>query len=115
MLSRILRIPKRFLFIKAEETPNPNFLKFVPTGKNLMESGSYDFSSVRQAMKSPLAKSIFLVNGVNRVFYGKDYISVGKTDEIEWQDIKPHVYAAIEQFYNNEENLFLDKIDVQVR
>lgn len=114
MFKRIAKMPLRYLFIKTEDTPNPNFLKFVPAGKSLMETGSYDFPSVRQAMGSPLAKSIFLINGVNRVFYGRDYISVGKTDGTEWQDVKPHVYAAIEQFFNNGDLLFLEKIDIPV-
>jgi hypothetical protein len=66
------------LFIQSTETPNPNFLKFSPTGKVLLEEGTFDFSTTRQALKSPLARDIFDIQGVNRVFYGRDYISVGK-------------------------------------
>ena len=36
----------RTLFIKANSTPNPNFLKFVP-GVIVMESGTIDFPAIK--------------------------------------------------------------------
>jgi hypothetical protein len=33
---------------------------------------------------SPLAKDLLAINGVTRVFFGKDYISVTKEDDGEW-------------------------------
>lgn len=40
--------------------------------------------AARYAHASPLAKKLFAVDGVNRVFYGSDHISVGKKDDMEW-------------------------------
>ena len=48
-----------------------------------------DFSAPRFAYSSPLALKLFLLEGVNRVFYGKDFISISKNDETDWNILKP--------------------------
>lgn len=106
MIGSLLRGDKNFrglcyksmleLFIQAKSTPNPNFLKFIPSGKTVMQDGStIDFAAVRFTHVSPLAKKLFTVDGVNRVFYGKDYISVSKTEESDWNELKPHIFSLI--------------------
>lgn len=67
-----------------------------------MEEGTYDFTNKKDSMKSPLAFKIFSINGINRVFFGNNYISIGKEDEIDWEEIKPLIYDEIEYFYDNE-------------
>jgi len=42
-----------------------------------------------------LALKLFLIDGVNRVFYGKDYISISKKEEIDWNIIKPFIFNHI--------------------
>ena len=108
----LLKSLQRNIFIQSQETPNPNFLKFVPTGKNVMETGTYDFTSVQTAIKSPLADKIFHIPGIFKVFYGSNYISIGKNEEINWEDIKPLIFEAIEDHYNSEKPLFTEKIKV---
>ncbi len=44
-----------------------------------------DFVAPRYAHVSPLAKKLFAIDGVNRVFYGKDHIAVSKKEELEWE------------------------------
>lgn len=49
------------IFVKSQSTPNPHFLKFLP-GKELLQDGeTYDFSDMKQASISPLARKIFEV------------------------------------------------------
>jgi len=43
-----------------------------------------DYVAARYTHNSPLAKKLFTIDGVNRVFYAKDHISVGKKDDAEW-------------------------------
>jgi hypothetical protein len=43
-----------------------------------------DFVAARYAYVSPLAKQIFAIDGVNRVFYGRDYISISKKEDADW-------------------------------
>jgi hypothetical protein len=68
------------LFIQTKSTPNPNFMKFVPTGKTVMKSGTMDITALKYASMSPLARKLFAIEGVTRVFYGADYISIAKTE-----------------------------------
>jgi len=68
------------LFIHTHKTPNPNFLKFVPTNKLVMGTAEpVDIPTLEDAYKiSPLAKNIFKIDGVTHVFFGKDFISISK-------------------------------------
>jgi Fe-S cluster biogenesis protein NfuA len=94
------------IFVKVQQTPNPHSLKFLP-GKNILEEGeTYDFANIRNAMNSPLAVKLFEVKGVNRVFYGRNYVSVGKEELTEWNDIKPLVIDVICDYFTKNLELF---------
>ncbi len=86
------------MFIQTESTPNPATLKFLP-GQTVLESGTADFPTPEGAEKSPLAKRIFDVGGVTGVFFGNDFITVTKSDEAEWDHIKPAILGAIMEHF----------------
>ncbi|EFA82232.1 NIF system FeS cluster assembly domain-containing protein [Heterostelium album PN500] len=93
------------LFIQTENTPNPDSLKFVP-GIEVMPPGkTIDFPDFKSSQISPLANAIFKLDGVNRVFYGPDFISVNKFPEHEWAILKPQVFGAIIDFYHSDKPL----------
>jgi Fe-S cluster biogenesis protein NfuA len=50
---------------------------------------------VASAAESPLAQALFAVDGVERVYLGGDFLTVTKSETIEWPHLKPHVLAAI--------------------
>ena len=60
-----------------------------------LQTGSQNFSSPREAMKSPLAKRLFQIDGVTNVFFGTDFVTVTKDEEYTWRVLKPDVFAAI--------------------
>ena len=63
------------MFIQTAPTPNNNALKFLP-GSNISSSPKH-FSNVEEAYKiSPLAVSLFLIEGVSAVFFGEDFITI---------------------------------------
>ena len=97
------------IFIKTQSTPNPSFIKFLP-GKELLQEGqTVDYSNAKNSLKSPLASRIFDIKGVARVMYGRDYISVGKKDEMDWNDIKPFVLEVISDHFTKNLELFNEK------
>lgn len=98
---------RRSMFIQTQGTPNPSSLMFFP-GKPVMEVGSSDFPNSRVAMGSPLAKALFRIDGVVRVFFGADFVTVTKNEEIHWDILKPEIFAAIMDFYTSKEPLFYD-------
>ncbi|CAH9092938.1 unnamed protein product [Cuscuta epithymum] len=98
---------RRSMFIQTQSTPNPLSLMFYP-GKPVMETGSSDFPNARSAMTSPLAKALFGIDGITRVFFGSDFVTVTKSDDATWDLLKPEVFAAIMDFYASGDPLFLD-------
>ena len=100
---------KRTMFIQTQPTPNPTSLMFLP-GQTIMESGSQNFSSARESMKSPLAKRLFQIDGVAKVFFGSDFITVTKSDDYNWAVLKPDVFAAITEFYAAGEPVMYDAV-----
>lgn len=61
-------------------------------------------------MKGPLSASYPLLSnaGINRVFFGSDFVTVTKSDEASWEYLKPEIFAAIMDFYSSGQPLFLD-------
>jgi Fe-S cluster biogenesis protein NfuA len=91
------------MFIQTEPTPNPATLKFLP-GRTVMAHGVAELTDPDSAARlSPLARRIFEVEGVSGVYLGSDFISVTKSDPVDWQVIKPAVLGAImEHFLSGE-------------
>ena len=101
----------RFLFIQSQPTPNPQSLKFVP-GKPVTGDGStMDFSNIRYTTVSPLARQLFQIDGVTRVFFANDYISVTKIDDLEWQVVKPEILSVITEHYTRGQPLFTEEVE----
>lgn len=88
------------MFIQTESTPNPATLKFLP-GQTVLEAGTADFPAADMADKSPLAARIFAVDGVAGVFLGNDFITVTKSDGIEWDHIKPAILGAVMEHFQS--------------
>lgn len=80
MLSRLIFRRAMNIFIQTKKTPNPDFLKFLPGSHSVMGSEeTIDIASEEAAIKtSNLARKLFKVEGVTRVFYGPNYISIAK-------------------------------------
>ena len=88
------------MFIQTESTPNPATLKFLP-GQTVLELGTADFPSAEAAAKSPLAQRIFAAGGVTGVFFGTDFVTVTKADDVDWPHIKPQILGAIMEHYQS--------------
>jgi Fe-S cluster biogenesis protein NfuA len=87
------------MFIRTQDTPNPNSLKFYP-GTQVLSSGTLDFPTVLSAANSTLAKMLFRIQGVKSVFFGSDFITVTKhDDDMDWKLLKPEIYAVIMDFF----------------
>jgi len=90
------------LFIQTEQTPNPSTLKFLP-GRVVMEKGTLDFADSDSAKTSPLARRLFAIEGVDRVFFGSDFVTVTKAAEKDWQIMKPSILGGIMEHYTSGE------------
>src|SRR5690606_36854542 len=87
------------MFIPTESTPNPATLKVLP-GKVVLGEGTADFRDADTARtSSALAGRLYDVPGIVGVFYGYDFITVTKTDEHDWQHLKPAILGAIMEHF----------------
>lgn len=88
------------MFIQTESTPNPATLKFLP-GQTVLDAGTADFPTSDSAGKSPLATRIFAVDGVAGVFFGNDFVTVTKTEGVDWDHIKPAILGAVMEHFQS--------------
>jgi len=111
------------MFVQTEVTPNPNSLKFLP-GKKVSNSGPYEITS-KEDSENVLIRNILVVNGVEGIFLGEDFISVNKNDSTKWEDVKHIIISLINDFYSEgkefvidenlkEQNLNLDEIEQKI-
>jgi len=88
------------MFIQTEETPNPATLKFIPDGLIVLESGTAEFKNQKQAAtKSPLALQLLEIKGIEGIFFGRDFITVTKSSDLQWPQLKAEILATIMDFY----------------
>ena len=88
------------MFIQTERTPNPATLKFLP-GCPVMETGTANFTGAGETERSPLATSLFGVDGISGVFFGADFITVTKSDDKDWDIMKPQILGAIMEHFQS--------------
>ena len=86
------------MFIQTEVTPNPNSLKFLP-GKTVSNRGSFEVTK-KEETDNELVRNLLSVNGVTGVFLGSDFLSINKSENIDWEDIKHIVISLINDFYS---------------
>ena len=87
------------MFVQTENTPNPNSLKFVP-GKKVSEVGPVEILDIKET-NNELVKNILSIKGVRGLFLYEDFLSVNKSSDIDWSDLKHIVISYINDFYSN--------------
>ena len=97
------------MFIQTEVTPNPKTVKFIP-GKEVAAKKNVSYKNIIEAENSPLAKRLFLIDGVDSIFLGTDFISITKTDNLDWQVLKPLILSQVMQHYMSGEKV-IDEIE----
>ena len=88
------------MFIQTEETPNPSTLKFIP-GRVLLEGGTQEFKSRQAAKSNSLASMLFEDENVDGVFIGKDFITITKSNQVNWESLKPSILSKIHDFLSS--------------
>ena len=85
------------MFVQTLNTPNPNSLKFLP-GEKVSLSGPVEFTD-KTDTKNELIRNIMSINGVSGIFLSDDFLSVNKSEEKDWEDIKHIIISFINDFY----------------
>ncbi len=110
------------MFIQTESLSNPATMKFIP-GREVLAEGTAEFGSPTNAGRSPLARRIFAIPGVTRVFLGADFIVATKAGDADWMVIRPQILAAIMEHFLSRDPVLLpggedfppdDEVDAEV-
>ena len=96
--------------IQTESTPNPNSLKFL-SEKVISASGTEEFQKDKsQDLSNPFIKELLEFKGVELVLLSKNFLSVKKTEEVSWNELKPMIISHINHYFeNNNEPILIDK------
>jgi Fe-S cluster biogenesis protein NfuA len=83
--------------IYTEMTPNPETMKFV-ANKLLYPGKSVDFQDIESAKPSPLALELFSFPFVKSVFIASNFVTLTKTPETDWEDVKPSIRQFLKDY-----------------
>lgn len=83
--------------IYTEMTPNPETMKFV-ANKLLYPGKSVDFQDIDSAKPSPLALELFSFPFVKSVFIASNFVTLTKTPETDWDDVKPSIRQFLKDY-----------------
>lgn len=98
----------RFIDVYTESNPNPGSLKFVATVDLLPPGDSLDFPNPASALNSPLVTELFKFNFVQRVFIASNFITITKSPDVEWFDVKMMLKDYIKAYLEEEKPIFRD-------
>ena len=105
-------LQKRSIFIQSEETPNPESIKFVPSGISVLpkkEDGQDDINGffvtktdpMDSILRSPLAKELFAIEGIKAVYLGDNFVTVTKFAQQPWKVLRPQILNVLMNFFDD--------------
>jgi Fe-S cluster biogenesis protein NfuA len=90
------KVGKNPVEIFAEQTPNPEVLKFV-TNARLTER-DLEFKGPDGIESSPLAQVLFQMPFVSEIFISDAYIAITKTPEVDWASIQTELRSFLREY-----------------
>ncbi len=94
----MLQAQARPVHLYMEANPNPNSLKFVANFMLVEEGISYDFPDAASADASQLAQELFNFAAVQRVFIASNFVTITKSEEVEWAEVQTIFRDHIRQY-----------------
>ncbi len=94
-------IIKNAVIIYAESTPNPASMKFVANQLLAKDGATAQYLSKTEAKGSPIAMKLFEFPFVKAVFIANNFVTISKTDNVQWEDITQDLRDFIRNYINN--------------
>ena len=99
--------------IQTETTPNPDSLKFL--SENVISAaGTEEFHKSKESKKTnPFIKELLNFKGVELILLSKNFLSVKKTKDVSWEELKPMVISHLNDYFekNNQPILTDNNVD----
>ena len=96
--------------IQIENTPNPDSLKFL-TEKTLSAIGTEEFKKEKEnEIQIPFIREMLNFKGVELILLSEKFLSVKKTKEVSWSELKPMVISHLNDYFEkNDEPILKEK------
>ncbi len=96
--------------IQTESTPNPNSLKFL-SEKVISAIGTEEFQRAKSKdLNNKFVKELLEFKGVELVLLSKNFLSVKKTEEVTWNELKPMVISHLNDYFEKNDEPILKEI-----
>ena len=95
--------------IQTESTPNPDSLKFL-SEKTLSAVGTEEFKKDKESeIDIPFVKELLNFKGVELILLSEKFLSVKKTSEVSWNELKPMVISHLNDYFEKNSEPILRK------
>ena len=95
--------------IQTETTPNPESLKFL-SEKTLSTIGTEEFKKEQKnEIKIPFVRELLNFKGVELILLSEKFLSVKKTKEVSWNELKPMVISHLNDYFEKNDEPILKK------
>jgi Fe-S cluster biogenesis protein NfuA len=93
--------------IQTETTPNPDSIKFL-SDKTISAVGTEEFIRDRdKEIKIPFVKELLNFRGVELILLSEKFLSVKKTREVSWNELKPMVISHLNDYFEKNDKPIL--------
>lgn len=86
--------------INIVKTSSPNIVKFE-SNHFLTEHQNFEFNNIDEATNSQLAKELFYLPFVKKVYISGNFVAIEKYNIVEWDEIETDVATQIQDFLNS--------------
>ena len=99
--------------IQIEPTPNPNSLKFI-SEKTISVVGTEEFQKSKiNEISNSFIKELLGFNGVELILLSENFLSVKKTEDVSWDELKPMVISHINDYFEKNDEPILKDDQIQ--
>jgi len=106
---RMAKLNHEPVYVSLEFTPNPNTLKYSVNRTLLQTRSAANFVDLNKAKEqSPLAAKLLAIPGLMGVMIGKDFVTVTKSEEGDWDVVHKGASQVIESHLEKEELVVLE-------
>ena len=101
--------------IQTEATPNPESLKFL--SENIISAiGTEEFQKNDiKKIKNSFIKELLSFKGVELVLFSKNFLSVKKTQDVSWNELKPMIISHLNHYFESNKDPILKKDELKNR
>ena len=96
--------------IQTEKTPNPDSLKFL-SDKTISAIGTEEFIKHKdKEIEIPFVKELLNFKGVELILLSEKFLSVKKTKEVSWDELKPMVISHLNDYFEKNSDPILKAV-----